>query len=719
MREQGSEACDDESVVRRGAGLVLLFSTLAACSQAERSSTPTAQAAASSAPAAAGAPPARAGAAHTSLQGGALALAAAGDALWLADEDRGLLRRVALPLAQPPGVRDLALPGAPAQVVAFDDRVLVTVRDPGMLVVLRVAPGGELVEAARIALPADAWGLAVTADRATAIVTSAWTHRVSAIDLATASVRWSADVAREPRGIAVREGDDGAYVTHLVGASITRVDGLRGDAPRVSRVRLDAAPLRGNALPDAATLAYGAALSPDGARLFVPRQALGARGKRAWNGQSTVDVMLAADDTPLAAPVAGVARFAPAQDNVLHSLNDSTLTGAGPVQRFQPFVQPRAVVYRRATRTLLVASEGTDALVELDALSIDPSAHALASYDLGGTWRESRFGPSRERDVAAPGASRCGAPTGVALSADERTGYVFCRSTGDVASVPLDTFDGAPHGTSGPIRVVHVADDPLPEPAATGRRLFYDAVDSLVSGQFACAGCHPEGRDDGHVWQEAPNESEPGKEEDLPGSYLAAPTPVVPGVLRGRARQTPMLAGRVAAGGPYGWRGKSPNLPSRIIAGFRIHRWIGDEGVSGPTSARAVPLAAFLREGLRPPPRPLGAPTPEEALGRTLFMDALVGCASCHVPQSGYTDGSVVPLAPWPARRNAADFEPDLPGGFKTPSLLFVGGTPPYFHDGAAATLEALVEKNGDRMGRTSHLSPAERAALVAFLKTL
>jgi cytochrome c peroxidase len=56
---------------------------------------------------------------------------------------------------------------------------------------------------------------------------------------------------------------------------------------------------------------------------------------------------------------------------------------------------------------------------------------------------------------------------------------------------------------------------------------------------------------------------------------------------------------------------------------------------------------------------------------------------------------------------------------FKTPSLLFVGGTPPYFHDGSAATLEEVLEKNRDRMGKTSHLSPDDRAALVAFLRTL
>jgi cytochrome c peroxidase len=56
---------------------------------------------------------------------------------------------------------------------------------------------------------------------------------------------------------------------------------------------------------------------------------------------------------------------------------------------------------------------------------------------------------------------------------------------------------------------------------------------------------------------------------------------------------------------------------------------------------------------------------------------------------------------------------------FKTPSLRFVAGTPPYFHDGSAETLADLVEQDKDTMGKTSHLSDEDKAALVAFLETL
>ena len=64
-------------------------------------------------------------------------------------------------------------------------------------------------------------------------------------------------------------------------------------------------------------------------------------------------------------------------------------------------------------------------------------------------------------------------------------------------------------------------------------------------------------------------------------------------------------------------------------------------------------------------------------------------------------------------------FEEEQDDKFKTPSLLYVGGTAPYFHDGRTPTLAALIAQNGDRMGRTTQLSEDQRAALVAYLETL
>lgn len=67
-------------------------------------------------------------------------------------------------------------------------------------------------------------------------------------------------------------------------------------------------------------------------------------------------------------------------------------------------------------------------------------------------------------------------------------------------------------------------------------------------------------------------------------------------------------------------------------------------------------------------------------------------------------------------------------GAFKTPTLREIARTAPYMHDGSMATLEDVVEfysKGGrdnpelDRRMRPIDLTPDEKTALVAFLKTL
>jgi hypothetical protein len=54
-----------------------------------------------------------------------------------------------------------------------------------------------------------------------------------------------------------------------------------------------------------------------------------------------------------------------------------------------------------------------------------------------------------------------------------------------------------------------------------------------------------------------------------------------------------------------------------------------------------------------------------------------------------------------------------------TPSLRFLSGTAPYFHDGRYATIEALLADPTSRMGDLSTLSAGDRAALAAYLRSL
>ncbi len=645
-------------------------------------------------------------------EGSALVRAPAGDALYLADEDHALIRRIPLPIDEGSPPRAFPLPGRPAQVLGVGRRVLVTIRDPGLLLVLR-DHDGELVEEARVALPADAWGLAVDGDGTRALVSSAWTHRVSLVDLPAAKVIWSAEVEREPRGVALRADGTGAYVAHLMGTAITAIERLDGDAPQVKRVALPAAPLRSawnEGERTTASLGYAAVFSADERRLYVARHALGSLGWSAWFGSSTVDVLA----TPVNEPVAP-ARLAQGMISSERFGSSGDRSGAVVDTDVAPFVQPRAMILRKSTSTLLVAGEGNDVLSELDALSAAPALAPLHTYALAGPERRTELYDFPRHGAKLP-ASACGAPSGVALSVDEQTAYVYCRSTDGLAVVPLvDQRIGPsprPYRRNETYVVASLGESPLPEPAAAGRRLFYDASDPVMSGGLGCAGCHPDGRDDGFVWRELHADKLRQPSFVATAAVLASSMDPAAGLTLGRPRQTPMLAGRVSAPGPYGWLAESADLPTRIRQGFALHRWQPFHTDPTTQSMRAEPLAAFLREGLVPPPARTGALREDERRGQEIFASDTAACARCHTPELGYTNRMAMPL---PLRRGARGFDVDPVPAFKVPSLLYVGATAPYFHDGNAATLEDLVEHNLDRMGMTTQLSAQERRDLVAF----
>ncbi len=133
------------------------------------------------------------------------------------------------------------------------------------------------------------------------------------------------------------------------------------------------------------------------------------------------------------------------------------------------------------------------------------------------------------------------------------------------------------------------------------------------------------------------------------------------------------------------------------------------------------------------PDRGLNAPftnfSAEENRGKVLFLTAPQqgggGCAACHAPPSFALAGN--------SRSNGLDANETRV--FKSPSLKGVGVTGPYMHDGRFATLEQVVEHyaSGIQPGPALdnrlrlpnglplrlQLSPTDKAALVAFMRTL
>jgi cytochrome c peroxidase len=122
-----------------------------------------------------------------------------------------------------------------------------------------------------------------------------------------------------------------------------------------------------------------------------------------------------------------------------------------------------------------------------------------------------------------------------------------------------------------------------------------------------------------------------------------------------------------------------------------------------------------------------GALSAKEVEGYRRFRE--FGCVSCHNGQllggnmyqkAGVLGDFWAGRAVTPSdlgRYNVTGREEDR-YVFKVPSLRNVALTAPYFHDGAAVTLEMAVELMAhDQLGRD--LAPADTEAIVAFLRTL
>ncbi|UQA62190.1 cytochrome c peroxidase [Polyangium aurulentum] len=613
------------------------------------------------------------------------------------------------PKAKPSGSASASAPpkqGTPSK--PFDPN---TVRKSqgGLLVGYRPDPEKGLVEAFRVGVAPDAWGLGVTPDAKRAVVTSAWSGEASVIDLEASKVVASLKVDREPRGVAIAADGKTAFISHLVGTALTKITGLDA-APEATSVALPPSPPRtpfGSEL--GASLAYSLVFSPDGKSLYVPRHALGAEGIGAWWGAPVVDVLDTKTEKHIAPKHSPAYPKTRTNAEFIGDPPDWMASEGQPPGPRPELVQPRATVYRKKTDTLLIASEGWDALTEVDALTVDPAMFVRRTYDLSGAY-----------DAFGHFALRGGAPSAIALSEDEDTAYVFCRTTFDVARIDLAT---------GKASWLHLADDGLPVDAAYGRRLFTNARSFELSGGIGCAACHPDGRDDGYVWREGMLSVRfhdfprfVGLRANVKGANENTPPNVQAAMQKPKLhpRQTPMLAGRVRASGPYGWHAENQTLIERLLAGFELHRGAWEDGgdtTAGQNIAKIDYLIDYLQSGLLPPPTPVRELSEVEKKGKAIFENKnTANCASCHVPESEFTDRTAYPLRALSTRQG---FDEEENVAFKTPSLRFIAGTAPYFHDGSATTLEDLVRKNGTRMGNTSSLSADDQAALVAYLKTL
>jgi len=132
-----------------------------------------------------------------------------------------------------------------------------------------------------------------------------------------------------------------------------------------------------------------------------------------------------------------------------------------------------------------------------------------------------------------------------------------------------------------------------------------------------------------------------------------------------------------------------------------------------------LPALRAYQHSLPAPPPPAGSFDRASAeRGRAVFDR---DCASCHVGTTGTDNNAGTLHSPAETGMNGEYAARTANKAYRTTPLRALWQHPPYFHDGSAATLEALLRDRGavHGMADTAQLTDQQVADLTAFLDTL
>ena len=203
----------------------------------------------------------------------------------------------------------------------------------------------------------------------------------------------------------------------------------------------------------------------------------------------------------------------------------------------------------------------------------------------------------------------------------------------------------------------------------TGHELFHREAGAGI----ACASCHGEGGDDGHVW----HFSDSG------------------------ARRTQSVNVGLAGTQPFHWNGDMTDLPMLVDRVF-----VGRMGGVSQSPERVDALSRWLF-----------AQHPPE---RIRAEDDAAACAArrCSIRRKPAAPAATAATSSRTTRRSTSA----PAASFQVPSLVGVGYRAPFLHDGCAETLRDRFdpECGGDKHGNTKQLSDGQQIAdLTAYLESL
>ncbi|MCM2679208.1 cellulose binding domain-containing protein [Echinimonas agarilytica] len=251
-----------------------------------------------------------------------------------------------------------------------------------------------------------------------------------------------------------------------------------------------------------------------------------------------------------------------------------------------------------------------------------------------------------------------------------------------------------------------VSSEALSSQVLAGKKVFYNAADTRMAldGYLTCATCHTEGDSDGQVWDFS------DRGEGLRNTIA----------LNGRGG---MAHGRVHWSANFD---EIQDFENDIRSGFNGSGFLSTtdfnatrDPLGAPKSGRSADLDALaayvssLTEFGKSPYRSAnGTLTTNGAAGKLVFQNA--GCGSCHTGAS-FTDSPQGLMHDVGTISNVNDQRRGIPlQGLDTPTLKDLWNSAPYLHDGAANTLDDVMNiGNGHGF---SGLNQTQKRNLIAYL---
>jgi YVTN family beta-propeller protein len=593
-----------------------------------------------------------------------LALTPDGAELWVVNPDANTVTIVdTLRLTK---LDELAVGQEPWSIAVAPDGQLVYVLNRGSGDLAVIDRATRRLQA-RLPVGPEPGGLVLSPQRPRAYITLQAAHALAVIDTAHLTITAQIPLAAMPYALALAgdgaaDGGEQLYVTHLL--ALPRAGGAEAtDDGRIGQVTaLDAESLQVRA---------ESTLQPDVHGFPNLLSGIAIAQGRAWLPHVRAAPALPNRlTTTVFAAVAAVDLAANREDSAaLLALNDEEVFGS-------PVNNPVAAIPAPDGQTLYVVLAGSNLVEVIDVRN--PLVPRLLKF--------------------LPTGSN---PRGLALSADGRRGYVMNFLSRSLSVLDLVNLKVE--------QEITVTGETLAEDVLRGKRLFHNATDPRLSrgSWLSCASCHPDGGSDGVTWffPDGPRQTPPlwSAANTLPWHWSAA-------------LDEPQDVEETIHVIQHGL-GLAPGADPPLLGAPNAGR-----------SADLDALAAFMLHGIRSPVAPPPAPTVAE--GRRLFVAA--GCATCH--GGPHWTISALPGAPGSldpdgngmideVLREVGTLNPqDIRGatGFDVPTLLGVGLSAPYLHDGSQPTLEALLASgHPDPHGAGNGLSQAEIGVVSSFLRSI